>query len=160
MSMAFAVKDGVPSMRFETHDSASMLFRHVDIDLAAYPMLAWRWYIELPIRSPLDERTREGDDHPARLFLRFATDHGEKRAMEVIWGNRLKPGTTNTSAACTSATRETGWPLREDRPRSRLCRDLEGCGAGAPGRYRVFCDSDDTHTASISYFAYVRLERR
>ena len=24
----------------------------------------------------------------------------------------------------------------------------------------VFCDSDATHTASISYFAYVRLERR
>ena len=24
----------------------------------------------------------------------------------------------------------------------------------------VFCDSDDTHTASISYFDYVRLERR
>jgi hypothetical protein len=81
MTMAFAVKDGVPSMRFETHNSASMLFRHVDIDLAAYPMLAWRWYIELPIRSPLDERTREGDDHPARLFLRFTTDRGEKRAM-------------------------------------------------------------------------------
>jgi hypothetical protein len=92
MTMSFGVKDGVPGMRFETHDSASMLFRHVDIDLAAYPMLAWRWYIELPMRSPLDERTREGDDHPARLFLRFATDRGEKRAMEVIWGNRLKPG--------------------------------------------------------------------
>jgi len=88
MTMAFTVTDGVPSMRFETHDSASMLFRHVDIDLAAYPMLAWRWYIELPIRSPLDERTREG----ARLFLRFLTDRGEKRAMEVIWGNRLKAG--------------------------------------------------------------------
>ncbi|MFZ3374133.1 MAG: DUF3047 domain-containing protein, partial [Chthoniobacterales bacterium] len=54
VSMAFAVKDGLPSMRFETHDSASMLFRHVDIDLAAYPMLAWRWYIELPVRSPSD----------------------------------------------------------------------------------------------------------
>jgi hypothetical protein len=92
MSIAFAVKDGVPSMRFETHDSASMLFRHVDINLAAYQMLAWRWYIELPIRSPLDERTREGDDHPARLFLRFATDRGERRAMEVIWGNRPRDG--------------------------------------------------------------------
>lgn len=23
----------------------------------------------------------------------------------------------------------------------------------------VFCDSDDTHTATISYFEYVRLER-
>ena len=94
-----SVKDGVPSLRFETRNSASMLFRAVDIDLAAYPMLAWRWYIELPIKSPLDERTREGDDHPARLFLRFVTDRGEKCAMEVIWGNRLKPGTINTSAA-------------------------------------------------------------
>ena len=24
----------------------------------------------------------------------------------------------------------------------------------------VFCDGDDTHTASISYFAHVQLERR
>ena len=46
MAMAFAVKDGIPSMRFETRDSASMLFRQVDIDLAVYPKLAWRWYIE------------------------------------------------------------------------------------------------------------------
>ena len=41
-----------------------MLFRAVDIDLAAYPMLAWRWFIELPIKSPLDERTREGRRSP------------------------------------------------------------------------------------------------
>jgi hypothetical protein len=31
MTMSFAVKDGVPSTRFETNDSASMLFRSVDI---------------------------------------------------------------------------------------------------------------------------------
>jgi hypothetical protein len=54
MTMAFAVKDGVPSMRLETHDGASMLFHAVEIDLASCPTLAWRWYIELPIRSPLD----------------------------------------------------------------------------------------------------------
>jgi hypothetical protein len=84
MTMSFAVKDCVPSMRFETHDSASMLFRSVDIDLAAYTILAWRWFIELPICCPLGERTREGDDHPARLFLWFLTDQGERRAMEVI----------------------------------------------------------------------------
>jgi len=54
-------------MWFETHDSASMLFRHVDIDLAAYQMLPYCWYIEVPIRSLLDERTREGDDQPPAL---------------------------------------------------------------------------------------------
>jgi hypothetical protein len=45
MTMFFGVKGGVPSIHFETHDSASMLFRSVEIDLAAYRMLAWRWYI-------------------------------------------------------------------------------------------------------------------
>ncbi len=142
MTMSFGVKDGVSSMRFETHDSGSMLFRDVDIDLAAYPMLAWRWYIELPIRSPLDERTREGDDHPARLFLLFATDGGEKRAMEVIWGNRLKPGDYKYIGGfphfvANAGEERTGrWFRREDRPRSRLWRDLEGFGAVAFGRYR------------------------
>ena len=103
MSMSFTVKDGVPSMRFESDDGASMLFRHVDIDLAAYPMLAWRWYIELPIRSPLDERSREGDDHPARLFLRFATDHGEKpnrRAPRASRSALTSDGAARAGGAC------------------------------------------------------------
>jgi hypothetical protein len=52
MTMACTVKEEVQSMRFETHDCASMLFRHVDIDLADYPMLVWRWYVELPICNP------------------------------------------------------------------------------------------------------------
>ena len=103
MTMSFAVKDGVPSMRFETRDSASMLFRHVDIDLAAYPMLAWRWYIELPIRSPLDERTREGDDHPARLFLRFVTDRREARYGSDLGQSAETGRSPSTSAVfCTS----------------------------------------------------------
>jgi hypothetical protein len=156
MRMAFAVKDGVPSMRFETDDSASMLFRHVDIDLAAYPMLAWRWYIELPIRSPLDERTREGDDHPARLFLRFATDHGEKRAMEVIWGNRLNPGEYKYIGGfphfvADAGDERTGRWLDEQIDLARVYGEIWK-DAVPPHSIdiAVFCDSDDTHTASIS----------
>ena len=66
-----SVKEGVPSLRFQTRNSASMLFRAVDIDLAAYPMLAWRWFIELPIKSPLDERTREGRRSPGAALSSF-----------------------------------------------------------------------------------------
>src|SRR5271165_6584717 len=169
---AFAYEHGfrglgrVPSMRFETHDSTSMLFRHVDIDLAAYPMLAWRWYIELPIRSPLNERTREGDDHPARLFLRFATDRGEKRAMEVIWGNRLKPGDYKYIGGfphfvADAGEERTGRWLDEKIDLGRVYGEIWKDAAPAHlVDVAVFCDSDDTHTASISYFDYVRLERR
>jgi len=165
MTMSSAVKDGVPSMRFETHDSASMLFRHVDIDLAAYPMLAWRWYIELPIRSPLDERTREGDDHPARLFLQFMTDRGEKRAMEVIWGNRLKPGEYKYIGGfphfvADAGEERTGRWLDEKIDLARVYGEIWKDAAPAHlVDVAVFCDSDDTHTSSISYFDYVRLER-
>jgi hypothetical protein len=156
MTMAFAVKDGVPSMRFETHDSASMLFRHVDIDLAAYPMLAWRWYIELPIRSPLDERTREGDDHPARLFLRFMTKRGEKRAMEVIWGNRLTPGEYKYIGGFPHFVADAG----EERvgrwldERIDLARVYAEIWKDATPAHlvdvAVFCDSDDTPPASAT----------
>jgi len=166
MTMTFTVKDGVPSMRFETHDSASMLFRHVDIDLAAYPMLTWRWYVELPIRSPLDERTREGDDHPARLFLLFRTARGDKRAMEVIWGNRLRAGDYKYIGGFPHFVADGG----DDRVGHWLDEkiDLAGIYAkiwkdAAPAHVvdiATFCDSDDTHTASVSYFAYVRLEQR
>ena len=144
--MAFAVKDGVSSMRFATHDSASMLFRHVDIDLAAYPMLAWRWYIELPVLSPLDERTREGDDHPARLFLGFWTDRargGRASAMEVIWGNRLKPGEykyiggfPHFFPADAGEDRSGRW-LDEKIDLARVYDEIWNDAApGAPGRYR------------------------
>jgi Protein of unknown function (DUF3047) len=166
MTMASPVKDGVPSMRFETHDSASMLFRHVDINLVAYPMLAWRWYIELPIRSPLDERTREGDDHPARLFLRFVTDRGEKRVMQVIWCNRPNPGDYKYIGGFPHFIADAG----EERTGRWLDEkiDLGGIYAenwkdATPAHLvdiAVFCDSDDTHTTSISYFDFVRLERR
>ena len=41
MTMAFTVKDRVPSVRFETRDSASMLIRHVDIERADTSHLAF-----------------------------------------------------------------------------------------------------------------------
>jgi hypothetical protein len=156
MTMSFTVKDGVPSMQFETHDSASMLFRSVDIDLASYPILAWRLFIELPIRSPLDERTREGEDHPARLFLRFLPDQGERRAMEVIWGNRLKPGDYKYIGGFPHFVADAG----EDRVGKWLDEKIDLARVyaeiwkdAAPAHlvdFAVFCDSDDTHTASIS----------
>ena len=117
-------------------------------------------------RSPLDERTREGDDHPARLFLRFITDRGEKRAMEVIWGNRLKPGDYKYIGGFPHFVADSG----DDRvgrwldERIDLARVYAEIWEDAAPAYlvdvAVFCDGDDTHTASISYFAHVRLERR
>jgi len=122
--------------------------------------------LALPIRSPIDERTREGDDHPARLFLRLITDRGEKRAMEVIWGNRLKPGDYKYIGSFPHCVANAGddWVGRWLDEKIDLARVYAEIWKDAAPAHLIdvalFCDSDDTHTASISYFAYVRLERR
>lgn len=165
MKMSFATKEGVAALRCETHASASMLFRHVDIDLQEYPILSWRWYVERPIDSPLDERTRQGDDHPARLFILLRTASGETRAMEVIWGNRLKAGDYKyidgfPHYVADGGSENVGKWRRAEINLERICRVI--WKDAAPARVvemAVFCDSDDTRTSSISYFADVEMER-
>jgi Protein of unknown function (DUF3047) len=165
MQMAFASKDGVPALRCETHSSASMLFRHIDIDLADYPRLAWRWFVEVPIDSPLDERTRAGDDHPARLFIAFKTAMGEDRRMEIVWGNRLRAGDYKyidkfPHYVANGGTENVGRWHPEEVDLQAIYRHI--WRDGAPARVidvALFCDSDDTHTASIAYFSEVVMKR-
>ena len=87
MDISFVEKAGLPAIRLETHDSASILFRHVEIPLDEYPFLSWSWYVEQGIESERDEMTTAGDDHPARLFLDFESEDGDRHSMEIIWGN-------------------------------------------------------------------------
>ena len=85
--------------------------------------------------------------------------------MEVIWGNRLKPGDFKYIGGFPHFVADGG----DDRVGQWLHEkiDLERIYAeiwkdAAPAHLvdvAVFCDSDDTHMASISYFAYVRLEQ-
>ena len=163
---ALAQKDGVAALRVSTDDSASMLVRFVDIDLAAYPTLYWKWFVEKPIDSALDERTDDGDDHPARLYIAFTNANGERRALEIIWGNRLlgrgdvkfrgsfphyvanggneKIGRWHDEQVDLMALFKRFWP--DDQP-DRIT-DIA-----------IFCDSDETGASSIAYIADVRLER-
>jgi hypothetical protein len=92
MTMAFAVKHGVSSMRFETRNSGSMLFRQVDIDLAAYPCSRGAGSSSCQYRAPLMRARVKGTITRRGCFFGSRRDPGEKRAVEVIWGNRLKPG--------------------------------------------------------------------
>jgi hypothetical protein len=90
------------------------------------------------------------DDHPARLFPRFLTDRGDKRAMEVIWGNRLKAVDYKYISGFPRFVADGG----DDRVGRWLDEkiDLERIYArfwkdAAPAHLvdvAVFCDSDDT----------------
>ncbi len=167
MAIAFTEKAGVPALRLATHGTASMLFRHVDVDLAAYPTLTWRWLVEQPIDSDIDERTRAGDDHPARLFLSFHTEAGETRNMEIVWGNRLlhrgdyKYIGGFPHYVANGGTENVGRWQRESVDLAAIYRTIWP-DAAPTHLYEValFCDSDETGGTTVSYFADVALRRR
>jgi hypothetical protein len=159
-------KDGNAALKVATDDSASMLWRYVDFDLAAYPVLRWRWFVEQPIESTLDERSKDGDDHPARLYPAFRNGAGERRALEIIWGNRvLHRGDVKYRCAFPHYVANGGmesigrW---HDERVDLLALFRRFWPKDKPGRLTdiaVFCDSDETGTRSVSYFADIRLDR-
>jgi hypothetical protein len=65
--------DGVNAVEASAEHSMAVLVRPVDIDLAATPVLCWRWRVDSTI-AKADIRTKAGDDYAARIYLMFRVD--------------------------------------------------------------------------------------
>ncbi len=165
MDIDFEEKEGVNAIRLETSDSASMLIRHVQIDLQTYPMLSWQWYVEKPISSSLDESTREGDDHPARFFITFEGTDGTSGAKEIIWGNLLEAGAYKFIGefphyVARGGNENTGlWHMETVDLASIYQHIWPDESPGVVTNLALFCDSDNTNSSSIAFFANVSMSR-
>lgn len=58
-------------VRAQSEAAASGLIRKVDLDLAQFPIVRWRWRIENLIEASNPAR-KSGDDYAARLYVAFA----------------------------------------------------------------------------------------
>ena len=74
--------DGVHAVEAHAVASMALLARPVAIDLAATPILCWRWRIDAPLQGA-DMTRKSGDDYAARVYLSFEV------APERL-GNHLK----------------------------------------------------------------------
>ena len=173
MQMSFVSKDGRPSIRLATHHSASMLYRYTDIPVDQFPVLAWDWFVEQPIESEIDETTRAGDDHPARLYLKFQTGTGDTHAMEIIWGNRklragdwkyLQSPWTGSSFphyVARGGDENVGrWHDERVDLRTLYRKQWGDPGGASLVEVALFADTDATGAQSVAYFSVVRLERQ
>ena len=75
---------GTVVVRARADDSASGLVRRVRVNLAEYPVLAWRWKVDGVIARG-DVTRRDGDDYPARIYVTF--DYPPSR---LSFGDRVK----------------------------------------------------------------------
>lgn len=164
MDISFGNIDGIYGLRLATDNSASMLLRFVDVDLERYPLLAWRWLIEDPIETDKDETTRAGDDHPARLFISFRNAANEKRAMEIVWGNKLTAGEYKYIGGfphyvANGGNDNVGQWHDEEINLLEIYREIwpEDDAAPTITEIGLFCDSDETNDDSVAWFSYVHL---
>ena len=168
MDISLVVKDNKPSVRLATKDSASMLFRMVDIPIDEYPVLSWDWFIEQGINAEFDEMTSDGDDHPARFFLTFQTLDNEKHAMEIVWGNdQLSAGDWKHLSyffgrrsfphyTANGGSENIGKWFSEQVDLKSLFSELWGDADGVRlTEIALFCDTDETDASSIAYFSNV-----
>lgn len=154
-------------LQCQTNNSGSILARHTDIPLEDFPILSWSWKVEIPINSSLGEATKEGDDHPARLFLRFSEDNGERRGLEIVWSNQIyAPGDYKIIGnfyhyVANGLDKNVGVWHDQSVDLSQIYRDIGGTSANPKlSLLGFFCDSDNTGGASLAYFDKVRLTAR
>lgn len=110
---AWVVDEGIRAVRLHSKGALTFLEKTVDIDIAAFPIVTWRWKVE-NVLDEIDERTIEGDDHPIRIFFVFEPDASKQnfwfrfkrwlyldryhrhpvggRYTEYLWSSHLRPG--------------------------------------------------------------------
>ena len=65
--------DGVNAVEATAEHAMAVLVRPVEVDLAATPVLCWRWRVDATI-ARADIHTRAGDDYAARVYLMFRVE--------------------------------------------------------------------------------------
>ena len=166
MKLSFLKKDNFSALKCETKNAASMLFRHVDISLDEYPTLSWNWMVEKNITSPVDEKTADGDDSAARLFISFSVPNEEPRQMELIWARQLKRGSKKFThhfnhfvvrGKNNSTQKWYSERLNLKKVYQEFWKDKK------PARIElisILCDTDNTGTSSAAYFSDIKSRKK
>lgn len=76
-----------------TDGAASALFKKVDIDLNKTPYINWSWQVKNTF-SNNDERSKEGDDYPARVYVVVSRGllFWKTWAINYVWSSHQPEG--------------------------------------------------------------------
>ncbi|MBE0605000.1 MAG: DUF3047 domain-containing protein [Deltaproteobacteria bacterium] len=158
------LEEGRPAVQAESRASASALIRRVSLDPKTYPRLSWSWKIVRTIGKG-DERTKEGDDYAARVYVVFSSALSWKsRGINYIWANRLPRGEFLPNAytrnvvmvAVESGDGNAGRWIDEERD---LVEDYRRAFGEDPPRIvmvAIMTDTDNTGEAAEAWYGAIR----
>lgn len=100
----FDTVDGRLGLRAQSVSSASGLYRRVTVDLTRTPYLEWSWRVD-GVLDAVDERTRSGDDYPARVYVVVSGGLAfwRTRSLVYVWSSNQPTGSTWNNAFTANA---------------------------------------------------------
>lgn len=156
------------ALKARADESASALYREVDVDLERTPCLSWQWRIAGVYEDNEGERRKAGDDYPARVYVVF--EHGlgwwNLRAVNYVWSSHQPLGTTWRNAytdkarmiAVASGPDEVGsWQYRSRDVVADYRRLFDGEPPGVKA-VAVMSDSDDLGATSHAWYRAIRFQ--
>ena len=78
---------GVAAVEARANDSMALLARPLSVDLAATPILCWRWLVDAPVARG-DMTKKSGDDYAARLYVAFDMPDSAMSAWHAVQAGR------------------------------------------------------------------------
>ena len=145
--------------------SASGLIRKEKADLAKTSFLRWRWKVD-SLYSNLDERTKQGDDYPARVYV--VIDGGllpwRTRTLVYVWSSTSAQGSDWPSAYTAQAhvvALRSGNPGAWQEERRDVRADFRryfGLDVAAIDGVALMTDCDDAGGATRAWYADIRFE--
>lgn len=152
--------DGKAALRADSRAAASGLYREIKVDLGKTPILHWTWKID-HVLPGADERTRAGDDYPARVYVVFSQGlFWRTRAINYVWSNRQPLGSSWPNAfvgnarmvAVESGSSRAGTWVSERRDVRADYRRLFGADPGGADAVAIMTDTDNTGTTATAWY--------
>lgn len=147
--------------------SASGQIYKLNLDPKEYPTLKWSWKIDHIIKKG-DEKTKEGDDFSARVYVLFPRGFFAKtRAICYVWANKLPKGeyvaspfTPNIITVAVDSGEELAgrWTFHQ----RNLYEDYRIYFGEEPpkiGAIALMTDTDNTAESAIGYYGDISLLR-
>lgn len=171
---------GVHAIEARSQRSMALLARPISVDLAATPVLCWRWFVDAPV-AKADMGKKSGDDYAARVYVSFDIPDRKMSAgtrlklrlarslfgrdvpdaaLNYVWDNRHPVGTRRSSAytdraqlivAETGAARARQWVSE----RADVAADFGKAfgGTARPIQLAIATDTDNTGSTARAAFA-------
>jgi hypothetical protein len=159
-------QDGRQVLEAESKGSASGLVREMRVDLEKWPYLNWSWRVK-DVLTGIDERTKAGDDYPARVYVIVSGGIAfwRTRTLVYVWSSRQPAGSTwenaftgNARVMALRSGPATGWETeqRDVRADFKKCFDDDITFIDAVA---IMTDTDNSQQEATAWYGDIFFSR-